>query len=238
MFFPNEDPIGRRICLKEPNAAAATSPAACATIVGVSPTVRQQYFQEIDPVVYVPAAADASELTLIVASQSSPDAVAPLLRAEVFALDEGIASNALLPLDQAMTGSRWGHRVFGGMLTAFALVGLLLGAVGLYAVTAFAVVQRTQEIGVRMALGAPAGAVLWLFVMRAALPVGLGITVGLAGALAIGRVLQRFLIQTSPTDPTILAGIALLLSAVSLAAAFFPAHRATRLDPLAALRHE
>lgn len=237
MFFQNEDPIGRRICLTAPN-AAATLPATCATIVGVSPTVRQQYFQEIDPVVYVPAPDDASELTLIVASHSSPDAVAPLLRAEVLALDEGIALNALRPLDQAMTGSRWGHRVFGGMLTAFALVGLLLGAVGLYAVTAFAVVQRTQEIGVRMALGAQAGAVVWLFVTRAAVPVGLGIGVGLAGALAIGRLLQRFLIQTSPTDPTILVGIAVLLAAVSFAAAFLPARRATGLDPLAALRYE
>ena len=237
MFFPNEDPIGRRICLTVPN-AAATLPATCATIVGVSPTVRQQYFQEIDPVVYVPAPADTSELTLIVASHSTPDAVAPLLRAEVFALDEEIALNALLPLDQAMTQSRWGHRVFGGMLTAFAVVGLLLGAVGLYAVTAFAVVQRTQEIGVRMALGAQAGAVVWLLVTRAALPVGLGIVVGLAGALAIGRLLQRFLIQTSPTDATILVGIAVLLAGVSFAAAFFPARRATGLDPLAALRCE
>jgi putative ABC transport system permease protein len=237
MFFPNEDPIGRRVCLTAPN-AAATLPATCATIVGVSPTVRQQYFQEIDPVVYVPAPADASELTLIVASYSIPNVVAPLVRAEVFALDEEIALNALLPLDQTMTGSRWGHRVFGGMLTAFAFVGLLLGAVGLYAVTAFAVVQRTQEIGVRMALGARSGTVVWLFVGRAALPVGLGIAVGLAGALAIGRLLQRFLIQTSPTDPTILVPIAVLLAAVSFAAAFFPARRATGLDPVAALRYE
>jgi putative ABC transport system permease protein len=237
MFFPDEDPIGRRICLTAPN-AAATLPATCATIVGVSPTVRQQYFQEIDPVVYVPAPADASELTLIVATHSSPDAVAPLLRAEVFALDEEIALNALLPLDETMTGSRWGHRVFGGMLTAFALVGLLLGAVGLYAVTAFAVVQRTQEIGVRMALGARPGAIVWLFVKRASMPVGVGIGAGLVGALGLGKLLQRFLIQTSPTDPTILVGIAVLLTAVSLAAAFFPARRATRVDPLAALRYE
>jgi putative ABC transport system permease protein len=237
MFFPNEDPIGRRICLTVPNAAATLRPA-CATIVGVSPTVRQQYFQDIDPVVYVPARADDSELTLIVRSHSTPDTVAPLIRAEVSAFDKEIALNALLPLDQTMTGSRWGHRVFGGMLTAFAVVGLLLGAVGLYAVTAFAVVQRTQEIGVRMALGAHAGAVVWLFVRRAALPVGLGIGVGLAGAFAIGRLLRRFLIQTSPTDPTILVGIAVLLAAVSFAAAFFPARRATGLDPLAALRYE
>ena len=236
MVFPNEDPIGRRICLTVPNATDALP--ACATIVGVSPTVRQQYFQDLDPVVYVPARADASELVLIVASRSIGDAVAPLIRTEVSALDEEIALNALLPLDQAMTQSRWGHRVFGGMLTAFAFVGLLLGAVGFYAVTAFTVVQQTREIGVRMALGARSDTVVWLFVRRAALPVGLGIGIGLAGALAIGRVLQRFLIQTSPTDPTILVGIAVLLAAVSFAAAFFPARRATSVDPLAALRYE
>jgi putative ABC transport system permease protein len=236
LFFPDEDPIGRRICLAVAG-AAATSPSACATIVGVSPTIRQQYFQDIDPVVYVPARADASDLMLIVRSES-PDTVAPLIRAEVFALDEAIALNAVLPLERAMTQSRWGHRVFGGMLTVFALVGLLLGAVGLYAVTAFAVVQRTQEIGVRMALGAWPGAVVWLFVRRASLPVGLGLAAGLAGSLAVGRVLQRFLIQTSPAEPTILAGIAVLLVAVCFTAAFFPARRATRVDPLAALRYE
>jgi ABC-type antimicrobial peptide transport system permease subunit len=79
---------------------------------------------------------------------------------------------------------------------------------------------------------------VWLFVARAALPVGLGIGVGVGGALAIGRVLQRFLIQTSPTDPTVLVGIAVLLAVVSFGAAFFPARRATALDPLAALRYE
>jgi putative ABC transport system permease protein len=237
LFFPDEDPIGRRICLTVPN-AAATLPPACATIVGVSPTVRQQYFQDIDPVVYTPARSDDSELTLLVRSRSTPDTVAALVRAEVSAFDHEIALNALRTLDETMTGSRWGHRVFGGMLTAFAVVGLLLGAVGLYAVTAFAVVQRTQEIGVRMALGARAAAVVWLFVARAALPVGLGIGVGLAGALAIGRLLQRFLIQTSSTDPTILVAIAVLMAAVSLVAAFLPARRATGLDPLTALRYE
>jgi ABC-type antimicrobial peptide transport system permease subunit len=124
------------------------------------------------------------------------------------------------------------------MLTVFAFAGLLLAAVGLYAVTAFSVAQRTQEIGVRMALGARSGAVVWLFVKRASLPVGFGIGVGLAGALALGKLLQRFLIQTSPADPTILVGIAMLLAAVSFAAAFIPARRATRFDPLAALRYE
>lgn len=237
MLFSDEDPIGRRICLTVPNDAAAV-PSACPTIVGVSPTVRQQYFQDLDPVVFVPDRADGSPLMLIVRADSSPDALAPLIRAELFALDADLSLNAITPLDRAMTQSRWGHRVFGGMLTVFAFVGLLLAAVGLYAVTAFAVVQRTQEIGVRMALGAQPGAVVWLFVKRALLPVGFGTAVGLAGALALGRLLQRFLVQTSATDPTILAGIAALLAAVSLTAAFVPARRATRVDTLASLRYE
>jgi putative ABC transport system permease protein len=237
LFFSDEDPIGRRICLRAPN-ATATTPSACAIIVGLSPTVRQQYFQEIDPVVYVPDRADTSELMLMVRSDSTPNAAAASVRTEVSALDNNISLNAVRPLDDDMTGSRWGHRVFGGMLTVLAFVGLLLGAVGLYAVTAFSVVQRTHEIGVRMALGARSSAVVWLFVKRAVAPVGFGIGAGLAGAWVIGRLLQRFLIQTSPADPTVLVGIAVLLVAVSCAACFFPARRATRVNPVTALRYE
>ena len=108
--------------------------------------------------------------------------------------------------------------------TVFAFVGLLLGAVGLDAVTAFSlVVQRTHGIGVRMALGMQSSAVVWLFVKRAVLPVGVGIGAGLAGAWVIGRLLQRFLIQAKPLrDSTVLVGIAVLLVAVSCAACFFP----------------
>jgi putative ABC transport system permease protein len=248
MFFLNQDPIGRRIRLttvaqdirrQAPTLNTPMSvPPVWATIVGISPTVRQQYFQDLDPVVYVPHRDDAADITLIVRGQWAPGAITPLIRAGVYGLDPDIALSNIRPLEDFMTQSRWGHRVFGGMLTVFAFVALALAAVGLYAVTAYSVVQRTQEIGVRMALGAEAGAVVWLFVRQSLLPLGIGLGFGLAGALGLGRLLQSFLIQTSPTDPMTLVGIAVLLIAVSSAACCVPARRATRLDPVAALRYE
>jgi putative ABC transport system permease protein len=237
MFFGGRDPVGERICLTVPNAAAAP-PAACATIVGLSPTVRQQYFQDIDPVVYLPDRGDAAVLMLLVRADTTPGALTPAIRAGIATVDDGISLNAVMSLDDAMTQSRWGHRVFGGMLTVFAGAALLLAAVGLYAVTAFSVVQRTREIGVRVALGARSGAVVWLFVKRVALPLGVATCVGLGGAWVAGRLLRRFLIQTSPTDPAVLVGVVALVSAVSFAAAFFPARRAAHVDPVAALRCE
>jgi putative ABC transport system permease protein len=237
MFFPNDDAIGHRLRLTATNTSSADAPA-WATIVGISPTVRQQYFQDIDPVAYVPDRADAGSLTLLVRGASEPGALAPLIRAEVFALDPDMSLSGITPLDEFMTQSRWGSRVFGGLLTGFAFVALVLAAVGLYGVTAFSIVQRTQEIGVRMALGAEPRAVVWLFVKQASMPLSLGLGLGLMGAVGVGQLLRSLLIQTSPTDATTLAGIAALLVAVSVTACLVPTRRATRLDPVAALRHD
>jgi len=236
VFFGVEDPIGRRICLAAPETPSQTPPT-CATVVGISPTVRQQYFQDVDPVVYLPDHADSSDLRLMVRADSA-NAVGPAIRAELFALDPEISLNAMSRLEEFMTQSRWGHRVFGGMLAVFALVSLVLSAVGLYAVTAYSVVQRTQEIGVRMALGAQAGSVVWLFVKRATPSMLIGLTVGLLGAFAAGKLLRSFLVQTSPADSTTLVSIAALLLCVAATASVLPARRATRFDPVTALRYE
>ena len=131
-------------------------------------------------------------------------------------------------------GVKWPFRVFGTMFTLFALIALLLSSVGLYAVTAYSVPQRTQEIGVRMALGAQAVQVAWLFLRRACVQLALG----LGGAFGVGRLLRSLLVQTSSRDPITLASIAILLAVVSVAACLGPARRATRLDPLVALRYE
>jgi ABC-type antimicrobial peptide transport system permease subunit len=133
----------------------------------------------------------------------------------------------------------WPYRVFGTLFTIFAAIGLLLSAVGLYAVMAYAVTQRTQEIGVRMALGAQGNQVTWMVLKRGLFQLGLGLALGLAGGMFAGRALpSRILIQTTATDPVTFVAITLVLSVVAITACVVPARRAMRVDPLVALRAE
>jgi ABC-type antimicrobial peptide transport system permease subunit len=141
-------------------------------------------------------------------------------------------------MDEALAQQRWLLRVFTTMFGVFAGIALVLAAVGLYAVTAYTVTQHTRDIGVRMVLGAQPGQVIWLFLKRSLLQLTIGLTIGLAAALAVGRVLQSFLVQTSTRDPITLVSIVVLLTIVAVAACVGPARRATRLDPLDALRRE
>ena len=129
--------------------------------------------------------------------------------------------------------------VFVSLFTIFAVIGLLLSAVGLYAVMAYAVTQRTQEIGVRVALGAQGNQVTWMVLKRGLFQLGLGLAFGLAGGLFAGRALpSRILVQTTATDPWTFIAITVLLSVVAITACVVPARRAMRVDPLVALRAE
>mgnify|MGYP003578979561 FL=1 len=177
-------------------------------------------------------------MTLIARTRSAAAGAGQELREAMRAVDPDQALFNLRTLDEAMGQQRFMYRVFGTMFTVFAGIALILAAVGLYAVTAYAVTQHTREIGVRVVLGAAPGQVIALFLRRGAVQLGIGLVIGVAGAFGVGRLLQALLVQTSPRDPLTLISIVALLTIVAAVACIVPARRATRLDPLQALRHE
>jgi putative ABC transport system permease protein len=242
MHFPGEDPIGRRIRLTAEavhGAPPSTPPAV--TIIGIAPTVRQRNFQEVlaDPVVYIPLRAQAPAFAiLLLRTAGDPAALTPAVREEVRAIDPDLPLFSIRTLDSALAQGRWAFQVFGTMFAVFALIALALSAVGLYAVTAYSVSQRTQEIGVRMALGARPPQVWWLVLRGAIGQLTAGLAFGIGGAIGVGRLLNSLLVEGGSRDGVTLASIVALLVLVSLAACFLPARRATRLDPMNALRYE
>jgi len=241
MHFAGEDPIGHRITLTDGSQSLQVSPAATVTIVGIAPTIRQRNFSDADPdpVVYLPNRADPQRgLMMLVRTPSDPAGVTPLLREEMRAIEPDLPLTQIKTMDQLMAQQRWPFRVFGTMFAIFAAIALVLSAVGLYAVTAYSVTQRTAEIGVRMALGAQPEDVLWLVLRRSFLQLAIGLPIGIAGAFGVGRLLRSILIQTSTRDPITIASIAALMIVVSIAACLWPARRAMRLDPVNALRYE
>ena len=177
-------------------------------------------------------------MTLLARSEGDPNALTPLLREEVRAVDPDVPLFLIRTMDENLARQRWPFRVFGTMFATFAMIALMMSAIGLYAVTAYSVTQRTQEIGVRTALGARSGQVMWLFLRRSFFHLGIGLTLGVAAAVGVGKIFETadLLVQTNGHDPITIASIALLLLVVSLAASVWPARRATRLDPVIALR--
>ncbi|PYR07218.1 MAG: hypothetical protein DMG00_17215 [Acidobacteria bacterium] len=229
-FFPNEDPIGHRIRLTSQNARGGTTP--WIAIAGVSPTIHRDVTTGAEPVVYLPYREQPDPLmAVLVRTASEATAIVPLLRDEVRALDSDLPLFDIKTLDERLAFERWPQRVFGTMFTIFACIGMVMAAIGLYAVTAYSVGQRTQEIGVRMALGAAAPQVWWLVLRRVMLQLAIGVAVGLPGAFIVGRLPW----MDSP-DPFILIFVVLALWIVAAVASFLPARRATQLDPLSALR--
>ena len=242
--FPGQDPIGKRIacCDAGPDGVPSWK-----TVVGVVTDVRaQDMSQPADPEFYLPlaqtphAAWDWIQRSMTVAARGTADPMrlVPGLRDAVRAVDPAVPLYQVGTMDDRITRSLAQARFSTALLTAFGAVALLLAAIGVFGVISYGVSQRTQEIGVRVALGAGQGDVVRLIVRHGAALAGAGLLIGLAGALAATRLLATLLYQVSPTDPpTFLLG-ATVLGTCALAAAALPAVRAARLDPAIALRAE
>ena len=240
--FKGQDPIGRVIRLSQD--VVGSEKAEWLTVVGVVPNIRQRnnnQEREPDPIAYIPHRQNttmARAANVIARTRIDPAQASQLLRQSMMKVDPDQALATPRTMEEALAQQRWMLRVFSTMFGFFAVMALVLAAVGLYAVTAYSVTQHTRDIGMRMVLGAKAGQVIWLFLKRSLVQLAIGLVIGLVAALALGRVLQEFLVQTSSRDPVTLATIVALLVVVAFAACVGPARRATRLDPLHALRHE
>ena len=177
-------------------------------------------------------------LSFVVRTDRDPASLMPAVRSLVNRVDAAAGIDAMLPMDQLVASSLTRQRFYAILLGLFATIAAVLGAIGIYGVLAYAVGQRTQEIGIRMALGAQRGAVLGLVLGRGVVLIASGIALGLAGALGLTRYLSGMLYDLTPLDPATYAAVAIAFAFVALIASYLPARRATRVDPVVALRHE
>jgi len=238
-YWPDQEVLGKRFKWgPEDNSRAWI------TIVGVSGDVRQSNLAaHVSPGVYMPILAmpqdsAVSGLNLVVRTAADPTAVIANLREIVRSLDPEVPMFQVRPMDEVLSESVAPRRFNMLLLAAFAGLALLLASIGIYGVMSYSVSQYTHEIGIRMALGARAADVLQLIVRQGMLLVAAGLAIGLAGALALTRVMSSLLFDVEPADPLTFAAVSALLAAVAFAASYIPARRATRVDPMVALRYE
>jgi putative ABC transport system permease protein len=241
-FWPGEDPVGKRLTL-------TFYPEAIREVVGVVGDVKLDSLDEMRPSatlyfpldqVSVPAAGGwrSFPMTLLVRSRSGSGELASAVSNAVHEADRDIPLVDISTMDELVENSLSQQRFNMLLLGAFAALALLLAAVGIYSVLSYSVKRSVREIGIRLALGAPVGEVLRMVVFEAMKPTLLGVAIGTAGALALGRVLSSLIFGVRPTDPVTFVAVAALLAAVALVASIVPAYRATKVDPMVALRYE
>jgi len=175
-------------------------------------------------------------MTLVVRSDVPPAWLAVPLERAIHGLDPNLPISSLRSLDAVIARSVSQPRFYMLLLGTFAVAALLLAAIGIFGVMSYAVSQQTREFGIRIALGADRGAIVRMVLMRATVLITLGLGVGVLGALVVGRALSTLLFDVSPQDPLTLVTVVTLLAGVALIASYLPARRATRVDPMVALR--
>jgi putative ABC transport system permease protein len=234
-YWPHQDPIGKHFSLK-----TATGSAKTLQIVGLAGNGKYLFIAEDPtPFFYVPLAQNyTSARTLVVRSSVPPERLLAPVQAEIHKLAPDLPVADAKTMKQALGDELQEFRLGAGVAAAMGAIGLILAVIGLYGIVSFSAVQRTREIGIRMALGGTARDVLGLILRQGIRMVILGLAVGVLAALGITRVMTGILIGVSPNDPVTFVAVALLLAAIALAACWIPARRATRVDPGVALRYE
>jgi putative ABC transport system permease protein len=232
----DEDPLGRRFRLKGDRIADWF------TVIGVLADFR--HFQgdsddDVFPAAYVPYPFDATLNTgLTVRVAGEPSSIVAAVREQIRQSDPALPVFQVRTMEEVRQLSFWQFRLFGWMFGIFGVVALLLASIGVYGVLSYSVSQRTQEIGVRVALGAERAHVLRLVVWQGLKLAAVGIVVGLGAAFGVTRFIRTLLYNVTPTDPVSFAAVALFLTGVAFVASYVPARRATAVDPLVALRGE
>lgn len=234
-FLGGGDPLGRRVMLR-----ADETDTVWASVVGVVPHIRHSDLtaNELDAVVYRPLAMSTTAGFTIAMRASQPAALlAASLRDTVTALDQDLPIFQIRTMAERLAQERWPFRVFGTLFVLFAVFGLVLSTIGMYAMTAYAVGQRRAEIGLRMALGAQQSQVSWLVLRRGLVQLAIGTPLGLLFAYLVMRGMESLLIGLRPGDPLTFVTIFLIVGTVTFAACLIPAVRAARMNPVGALRN-
>jgi putative ABC transport system permease protein len=237
-FFPNEEPIGKKITLGWGRGPGR--PRAGGEVVGIMGDVKDAGLDEPDPPqIYLPYLQwPVQSMSVVVKTAVPAGSIMGAVRREVHAVDPNIPVSNVRTLEQIVSQSISQPRFYMTLLAVFAGVALVLAAIGIFGVLSYAVAQRTREIGIRMALGAQAGSVLGLVVRQAMVLAVSGVAAGMIATWWLSGLLATLLFEVTPRDPVTYAAVAATLAAVALIAAYVPARRATRVDPIVALRAE
>jgi predicted permease len=244
-YWPGENPLGKHIAFDDDQRASPT----WLTVIGIVRDAKQgDWAQAPYPEVYLAALQNggflgeseshASYITLVVRTRGNPAALSGLIKNTVWSFDRNLAISEVLTMDDVVAEANAEPRFEMALLGVFAGVALLLAAVGIYGVMSYSVERRTHEIGIRISLGASRTDVLKLVVRQGMVLALAGSAAGIVGALLLSRLMTKLLYGVLPTDPLTFTGVAVLLTLVALAANYLPARRATRVDPMVALRYE
>ena len=239
-YFPNEEPVGRRIKAGPPTRIWKGQRLTSFEIVGVVHDVKSAGLQAAsEPTYYLPTSqAPLEDMTVLVRTTGEPTALVSAIRQSVLAIDPNQPISNISTMDKIVSDSIARPRLNMLLMGLFGALALILAAVGIYGLLSYAVTQRTQEMGIRMALGAQVADVLGL-VLRQGMKLALiGEAIGLVGSFALTRVMQRLLFGVTPTDISIFVAVTGVLTTVALLACYLPARRAAKVDPLIALRYE